>query len=95
MTFPERAGPRTHKDQARRLTEEEKIDILHFHKLYIRPCFIEEFTGIKAGTICKFLERSERSRQLSPRRGRLPLNRDTAAIAGPVADDPFLTLREQ
>jgi hypothetical protein len=64
-----RAGPRTHRDQARRLTEEEKIDILHFHKMYFRPCFIEEFTGIKACTVRKFLERYERGRQLSPRRG--------------------------
>jgi hypothetical protein len=63
--------------------------------MYIRPCFIEEFTGIKACTIYKFLERYERSRQLSPRKERPPLNRDTAAIAAPVADDPFLTLREQ
>jgi hypothetical protein len=94
-TFPERARPRTHRDQARRLPEEENIDIFHFHKLYIRPCFIEEFAGIKACTICKFLERYEPSRQLSPRTGRPPSNRDTAAIAGLVADDPFLTLRDQ
>jgi hypothetical protein len=58
--------PRTAGDQARRLAEQENVDILVDHKVQVRPCFIEAETGTKASTVCKFLARYERRHELSP-----------------------------
>jgi hypothetical protein len=92
---PKRGPPLHPRGPVTHLTEEQKIWILHEHRLGLKPADTAKRVGVPDSTVRHFLSSYQKTHKLFPRRGRPRLERDTETIVVPLGEDPFLTLRTQ